>query len=94
MYIDYGYETIPITKEEYEKNKYKCKNDSWIEKLIELQDNYFKVPIWNGIQSIIDDKPEGYKYYKRGKFQAYIICGAKEYDTVTKIINKYYKSIN
>lgn len=91
MQISYDYEAIPITKEEYEKNSYKRKNDSIIEKLIELKDKYFKVPIYSGIQSMIDNKPIKYKYYKRGKYKSYLICGEKEYKSLRFLMDRYFQ---
>lgn len=41
--------------------------------------NYRKDPIYGGLQNLINDTPIGYKYYKRGKFQANLICSEQEW---------------
>lgn len=88
MQITYDYDWIPITKEEYEKHAYKRKDDSLLEIITETLSElecYRKVPIYEGLQNIIDNNPKYYKYYKRGGFKTSIICSEENYNKLMKM---------
>jgi hypothetical protein len=78
-------ERIKISKEEYEKNAYKRKDDSLKERMKEmfLNSDFLREPIYknSGLLAMLDpNEIIGYKYYKLGKEKLVYICGSKEYD--------------
>lgn len=77
-------ERIKISKEEYEKNTYKRKDDSVAELVQEIifNSNFIRIPIYKNPGLLAMWEPNeivGYDYYKLGKEKLIYIIGEEEY---------------